>query len=169
MIFSNVGVGGKIAVAADDKRLVRQSALEYLEQHTVITLATQGPAGLWAAAVFFASQGFDIFFISAGHTRHGQNIADTHQAAGTIQEDYRDWAAIRGIQLEGPVDLLTGPERERAITIYGEKYPLIQAASGPILSALEAMNWYRLTPQKLYLVDNSKGFGHRDEVVLADL
>jgi len=93
-------------------------------------------------------------------------IADNRRAAGTIQEDYHDWAAIKGIQLEGSVELLSGQEKERAISIYAQKYPLIQADSGPIQAALEVMNWYRLTPKRLYLVDNSKGFGHRDEVEL---
>ena len=166
MIFSNGGREGKIALTADQDRLVRHSALDYLEQHNVITLATHGPLGLWAAAVFYASETFDIYFISAGHTRHAQNLAGNHQVAGTIQEDYHDWAAIKGIQLEGAVVLLSGQERERAITIYAKKYPLIQADSGPIQAALAIMNWYRLTPKRVYLVDNSKGFGHRDEVEL---
>ena len=148
-------------------RLVRHSALDYLEQHTVMTLATHGSQGLWAAALFYASEGFDIVFISAGHTRHGRNLADNHLAAGTIQEDYQDWAAIKGIQLEGSVALLSGRDREQALTIYAKKFPFIQADNGPIQAALELVNWYRLTPEKLYLVDNSKGFGHRDEVVLA--
>jgi hypothetical protein len=153
-------------LSADQTRPIRHKALDYLEQHAVITLATHGSSGLWAAAVFYASEEFDIYFISAGYTRHGQNIADNRRAAGTIQEDYHDWAAIKGIQLEGSVELLSGHDKERAIIIYAQKYPLIQADSGPIQAALEVMNWYRLTPERLYLVDNSKGFGHRDEVEL---
>ena len=167
MIFSNVGREGKTTLFADQDRLVRHAALDYLEQHAVITLATHGPLGLWAAAVFYASETFNIYFISAGHTRHAQNLADKHQVAGTIQEDYHDWTAIKGIQLEGSVELLSGDERERAINVYAKKYPFIQADSEPIQAALQAMNWYRLTPDRVYLVDNSKGFGHRDEVELA--
>ncbi len=155
-------------MSGDAIRRVRQTTLDYLEQHTIITLATHGSLGLWAAAVFYASEEFDIYFISAGHTRHAQNMAETRQASGTIQEDYHDWAAIKGIQLEGFVELLSGPAKERAIIIYGDKYPFIKAANGPIQSALEVMNWYRLTPERVYLVDNSRGFGHRDEVELVD-
>ena len=169
MISSNVGREGKTALSVDQTRQVRHSAMDYLEQHNVITLATNGSSGLWAAAVFYASEEFDIYFISTGHTRHGQNIADNRRAAGTIQEDYHDWAAIKGIQLEGSVELLSGHDKERAISIYVQKYPLIQAESGPIQAALEVMNWYRLTPERLYLVDNSKGLGHRDEVELIGL
>jgi len=26
------------------------------------------------------------------------------------------------------------------------------------------VRWYRLEPQRLYFIDNSRGFGHRDEI-----
>jgi hypothetical protein len=35
-----------------------------------------------------------------------------------------------------------------------------------IQTALKRVNWYHLTPQQFYFIDNSKGFGHRDEVEL---
>lgn len=145
---------------------IQQAALDYLELHSVITLATHGPQGLWAAALYYASEAFDLYFLSAGHTRHAQNVAVDTRVAGTIQENYHDWSAIKGIQLEGAVALLSGPAQERAIALYAEKFPLIKAASGPIQNALEGMNWYRLTPERLYMINNSKGFGHRDEVQL---
>jgi uncharacterized protein len=69
-----------------------------------MTLATTGSLGLWAAAVFYANVEFELFFLSAGHTRHGQNLAESWQAAATIQEDYADWQEIQGIQL-GSVDI----------------------------------------------------------------
>ena len=152
----------------DQSRTVRHTALHYLEQNTVITLATHGPLGLWAAAVFYASEGFDIYFLSTGQTRHAQNIADTPHVAGTIQENYHDWSTIMGIQLEGSVRLLSGLEQDRAIALYAKRHPLINVDSGPIRSALEYVNWYCLKPERVYLIDNSKGFGHRDEVELID-
>ncbi|MGD8806327.1 MAG: pyridoxamine 5'-phosphate oxidase family protein, partial [Chloroflexota bacterium] len=69
----------------------RDQALTYLDQHTVMSLATYGRQGLWAAAVFYANDGFDLYFLSAGHTRHGQNLSDNPRAAATIQENYTDW------------------------------------------------------------------------------
>ena len=83
-------------------------ALAYLAEHHVMTLATHGPLGLWAAAVFYASDGFQLYFLSAGHTRHAQNMAASPRVAATIQEDYDDWTAIQGIQLEGTARPLAG-------------------------------------------------------------
>lgn len=145
---------------------VRQAALEYLGQHTVFTLATKGPAGVWAAALFYANEGFNLYFLSAGHTRHGQNMESDRRVAGTIQENYIEWPDIKGLQFEGSVTVLAGHEQEEAIALYGSKYPIIKSDDGPIIEALKQLNWYRLTLDSLFMIDNSKSFGHRDEVKL---
>ncbi|MFZ0546431.1 MAG: pyridoxamine 5'-phosphate oxidase family protein [Candidatus Promineifilaceae bacterium] len=144
----------------------RQLALQYLVEHQVVTLATYGEQGVWAAAVFYASQEFDLYFLSAGHTRHAQNLAVNAHIAATIQEDYKDWPAIQGIQLEGDVRLLEGAEREAAVSLYCARYPFIAQAEPQIQQALTKVNWYCLSPDKLYFIDNRKGLGHRDEIQL---
>ena len=143
-----------------------RQALSYLERHTVMTLATSGAQGVWAAAVFYANEQFDLYFLSAGHTRHGQDLRLSPRAAATIQENYTDWPAIQGIQLEGDVDQLAGEERALAIALYQRKYPFLAAADPAIQTELAKINWYRLRPKRLYFVDNSLGFGHRDEIDL---
>lgn len=143
-----------------------EAALAYLSDHHVLTLATQGPQGLWAAAVFYANDGFRLYFLSAGHTRHAQNIAAAGRVAGTVQEDYRDWPAIRGIQLEGTARRLAGDERDAAIALYRRKYPFLAAPAPPLAAALAKVNWYGLLPERLFFVDNTRGFGHRDEIPL---
>jgi uncharacterized protein YhbP (UPF0306 family) len=144
----------------------RQLALNYLAGHQVMTLATYGSEGVWAAAVFYASVEFDLYFLSAGHTRHAQNLAAEPRTAAAIQEDYKDWPMIQGIQLEGEVRLLVGEERESAIDLYAAKYPFIAQADAQIQNALTRVNWYTLRPDKFYFIDNSKGLGYRDEIQL---
>ncbi len=148
-------------------RNARELALAYLATHQVMTLATTGPQGVWAAAVFYVNDGFDLMFLSAGHTRHAQNITAVPHVAATIQEDYRDWQQIQGIQLEGKVALLTDVSRETAITRYQHKYPFLAQAEATMQAALAKVNWYVLRPDRLYFIDNSLGLGHRDEVALA--
>jgi len=140
--------------------------LSYLSGHSVVTLATYAEGDLWAAAVFYVNDGFDLFFLSADHTRHARNIAVEPGVAGTIQDDHAEWQTIRGIQLEGNVRLLDGHERKLAQALYQQKYPFLATAPEPVLLALTSVNWYRLTTRRLYFVDNSLGFGHRDELVL---
>ena len=143
----------------------REAALNYLQNHQVMTLATVGDDGVWAAAVFYANEGFDLYFLSASHTRHAQHIAAGSRVAATIQEDYDGWEAIQGIQLEGVARALEGAERETAILLYEEKYPFVARADQQIQAALARVDWYRLRPDALYFIDNSRGFGFRDRVL----
>ncbi|GJM40417.1 MAG: hypothetical protein DHS20C20_06990 [Ardenticatenaceae bacterium] len=144
----------------------RKLALDYLATHQVATLATNGPEGLWAAAVFYVNDGFDLIFLSAGHTRHARNVTAVPHVAATIQEDYQDWQQIKGIQLEGQVSLLTNVSRETSIARYLQKYPFLAKADAIMKDALAKVNWYCLQPERLYFIDNSLGLGHRDEVAL---
>jgi uncharacterized protein YhbP (UPF0306 family) len=140
----------------------RDDALRYLQAHNVATLATTGAEGPWAAAVFYAHTGFTLYFLSSPTSRHGSNIGDGAEVAATIQEDYSDWREIKGIQLEGRAKRLEGAERAEAEARFGAKFPRL------IARALRLVAWYELEPTRLYFVDNSRGFGHRDEIPLQD-
>jgi uncharacterized protein YhbP (UPF0306 family) len=141
-----------------------ERALTYLAAHHVLTLATHGPLGLWAAAVFYAHDGFRFIFLSAAHTRHAQNVAAAPDVAATIQGDYHDWPSIQGIQLEGTVDQLMGERQAAAQALYTARYPFLAEPIPTLATALARVNWYELRPRRLYFVDNSRGFGHRDEI-----
>ncbi len=139
-------------------------ALNYLTNHNVLSLATTGEQGVWAAAVFYVNEGFSISFLSAGHTRHAKNIAHSQTVAGTIQEDYKDWNLIKGVQLEGTVEQLEGVSRETIITNYLKKFPFVHGTP-QLRHAMQRVNWYRLTVTRLYFIDNSVRIGHRDLII----
>ncbi len=143
---------------------VRGRALAYLESHNVMTLATSGPEGPWAAAVFYVTDGFTFYFLSSPRSRHSLNVAAEPRVAATVQEDYGDWGEIKGIQLEGEAYRIEGAERAAAGERYGGKFPVIRDPEQEIARALDKIAWYRLEPRRLYLIDNSLGLGHRDEV-----
>lgn len=149
---------------------VKDRVLHYLDTHNVMTLATTGPEGVWAAAVFYVNQGFTFYFLSAPTSRHSRNIAARPAIAATIQEDYKTWPEIKGIQLAGEVHRLEGATKAAAIRLYGEKFPLVgdlAKAPAEIIKAMNKIAWYKLIPTQLYFIDNSRGFGHRDEVPLS--
>ncbi len=145
--------------------------LDWLRAHHTMTLATQGEQGVWAAAVFYASDGFDLYFLSKPGARHSGNIARDGRAAVTIQEDCSDWREVKGIQAEGHVVELSGEAAGQARALYGAKYPVVGTLAGApaaILQALAKVHWYRFVPERLYFIDNSRGFGHRDEIDCRD-
>jgi uncharacterized protein YhbP (UPF0306 family) len=144
----------------------KKQAQAYLYDHHVMTLATSGPKGIWAAALFYASRDFTLIFLSAAHTRHAQNIAASSRVSATIQENYEKWEDIKGIQLEGIVQELKDEDRESAIKQYMTKFPFISEADSSMSIALTKVSWYQLLPDKLYFIDNSKGLGYRTEILL---
>lgn len=145
----------------------RDRALDYLAAHRVMTLATQGPEGLWAADVFYVNSGFNLYFVSSHTSRHGRNLAAQPQVAATVHDDYLDWREIKGIQLEGAVERVAAAEEAGVRTLYGRKFPVaadLTGAPAPIVSAFAKARWYKLAATRVYFIDNSAGFGHRDPV-----
>lgn len=152
------------------KTALRERVHGYLREHHVATLATSGSDGVWAAAVFYVSDGATLYFLSSPTSRHCLNLAHSAQVALTIQEDYADWPAIKGVQLEGIACAIDGAEQAHARSLYGQKFALVgKLAQAPaaIVKALAKVHWYRVTPRRLYFIDNSAGFGHRDELDLS--
>ena len=147
----------------------RSKALSYLETHNVMTLATSGPEGPWAAAVFYANRDFTLYFVSSPQSRHARDIAREPRIAAAIHEDYREWPAIRGIQLSGAVERLEGEARDAALACYRKKFGFLDnptAALAPVLAALGKAACYRLTPSEVYFIDNAAGFGQRAPIAI---
>jgi hypothetical protein len=139
----------------------------YLASHNVMTLATHGDEGPWAAAVFYAMDGNTLIFLSSPATRHPRNLERDDRCAATIHDDTADWRAVKGIQIEGRVARLSGNEAAEAHRRYAEKFPIVSPLTNippAIVEALARICWYRLTPSRLYFIDNAKGFGHRVEI-----
>ena len=129
-------------------------------------MATAGPDGPAAAAVFYASQGLDLSFLSAPHSLHVRNIAVDARVAITIQGECTAWSDIKGIQLLGTARLLDGEEADDARRLYAARFPEIPVsagATGALARALLRIRWYRVTTTRLRFIDNSRGFGHREE------
>jgi uncharacterized protein YhbP (UPF0306 family) len=145
---------------------LRPEVAAYLADHHVMTLATHGPDGPWAAAVFYAWSGSDLVFLSAPATRHARNLEHDARCAATIHDDTADWKTVKGIQIEGRVDRLAGDDAALARQAYAEKFPIVSPLAKippAIAEALAKITWYRLLPTRMYFIDKSKGFGHRDE------
>ena len=148
---------------------LRERIEAFLGAHHVMTLATTGPAGPWAAAVFYASDGLALYFVSAPDSRHSQDIETGGAVAATIHGECRDWREIRGIQLEGPAKRLAGAASAAAALHYGRKFPLLAnlaAAPAELAAAMTRVAWYQVTPRRIRLIDNTRGFGHKEELSL---
>lgn len=140
---------------------MREKALAYLAARNVMTLAT---ASTWAAAVFYASEEFTLYFVSSPRSRHAQDLARDPRAAAAIHEDARDWRTIQGIQLSGRAEKLEGAARDAALACYRRKFGFLDGDS-VLLQALAKAACYRLVAEELYFIDNAAGFGARTQVL----
>lgn len=154
---------------------LRARILEYLRAHHVATLAVADAAGPWAAAVFYAADAdLGLVFLSDPGSRHGTAIAVDARAAATIQPSAVGWTEITGVQMEGRACALAGAERVVAERLYLERFPeiaaLLRAPADARAQALAqrfaAASFYRFSPRFVRLIDNRRGFGHREELRL---
>lgn len=151
---------------------LKQQVLDYLRAHNTMTLATCAGDSPWAATVFYASEDLQLYFFSSPEARHSLNLAANSRVAVTIQEDYKDWRAIKGVQLEGKVMLVDGViEKAKAMAVYARKYADIiklftDPASGIFHKAFLKVKFYRVAPEKVFFIDNEQGFGNRQELDL---
>jgi uncharacterized protein len=153
---------------------LKQQILNYLQTHNTMTLATCAGDTPWAATVFYASEELQLYFFSVPDSRHCQNLAANPRVAVTIQEDYKDWREIKGIQLEGTVALVDSlTEKAKAMAVYARKYPGViklftNPASGVFYKAFLKVKFYCVVPEKVFYIDNAQGFGKRSELAVAE-
>ena len=141
------------------------TARQYLLQHNVLCLATTTNDTPWVAPVFYSVCADKLVFLSSPHTLHCQNIASNPQVSASVQEDYSDWAEIKGIQLQGRVSGVNNADKQTVIDAYSEKFPVTGGDAPPeITNALEKISWFEISVEKLLFIDNSKGLGYRVEL-----
>jgi hypothetical protein len=143
----------------------------FLAGHHVMSLASLGADGPHAANLFYACDGLALLWVSDADTRHSREIAADPRVAVTVAPDYADFADIRGLQIAGLARRL-GAEDERAkdqrnkgLALMEARYPFLkQLAEGPakLREAYARTAVYRLEPARMVLIDNSKGFGHKE-------
>jgi uncharacterized protein YhbP (UPF0306 family) len=165
-----------VAPGAEARDLAAE-AREYLSRHNTVSLATVGADGPWAATVFYVNLGFTLYLLSEPKTRHIQNILLNATIAATVNEDYRDWRQIKGIQMEATCDEITSKrELARAIAAYVKKYPFVAQflSPGQLLRGMSVggnaldVRLYRLRPTRMLYLDNERGFSNRQEVPLEE-
>ena len=103
----------------------------------------------------------------AGHSERLVSVDADARCAATVQDQPDDWMQIRGLQMSGRVEPVPTSAVAAARARYAQRFPFMRAGAGLPLTLAQALNkvgWFRFVPERLRLVDNSLGFGHRDEI-----
>ncbi|MEU3714051.1 pyridoxamine 5'-phosphate oxidase family protein [Streptomyces catenulae] len=159
------GSGGEAAAAGsgDCPAGIRQA----LAAHTTLTLAYADDDGPQACAVLYAPGGDAaaplLYFVTAHSTRHGRALARPGaRVAFTAQRDGQEWSGLTGLQGRGGCRELTGAARAAGWDAYTGRFPFV-AGDARLRGALERTALWELRPDWLRLIDNGRGFGHKEE------
>jgi uncharacterized protein YhbP (UPF0306 family) len=140
--------------------------IAFLDAHHVMSLATCGPEGAHAANVFYVRDGFALIWSSDPESRHSADLEADAGVAATVAPDYFDLDEIRGVQISGHAHAIIGrAPRTNAQLLLEARYPYLRRLTQEPSSLRDAyikMKLYRLEPTRMVLIDNSRGFGHKD-------
>lgn len=133
-----------------------------LEKHEYLNLATVSSDGQPSVhTMAYGSDGTTVYFFTDKTSRKVKHIEGNSKVAYTVDDDhYEDMMKMVALQMEGVAKLVTDKkEAEKATGLVLKKFPMMaKMPPNPnnILMKVEA--------KQAWVMDNAKGFGHRDVV-----
>jgi len=134
-------------------------------QHTVALATVADDGSAHGASLLYAPDGLGLVWTSDPLSRHSRYLGARPRVTATIAPEYNDFALIRGVQMAGEAVRMSGAiDIARACALLMARYPfLAQLAGAPaaLRAAWDKASFYRLTPSRIALIDNTRGFGHK--------
>jgi len=144
---------------------LRSTILELLDQHRLMTIATNRPDG-WpqATTVGYVNDDLTLYFLCSPQSQKAANLARDGRVSLTIDHDVSDPMAITGLSMAAQVQPVTDrTEVAKAMNLLVMRYPEYAAFPMP---KPEEIAVYRVLPKVISVLDYSKGFGHSDLVTV---
>ena len=151
-----------------DQESLKSSIGRYLARHTTLSLATCHDGRPWSTDLFYTSDdSCQLYFVSSTTTLHCQHIAANPRVSVSISRQCSDWKEIKGLQLDGVAGVVPKADRDRVTEMYLTRFPSLKKLhkASEILSIFRKSSFYRISPEWIRLIDNSKVFGHKEEMI----
>jgi uncharacterized protein YhbP (UPF0306 family) len=145
-----------------------RKTLEKLLGLSTMTLATSSTeGGAHAADVYFAcDEQLSLYFFSDPESQHSSDIQRDARAAVTIHADRKGWEQILGVQMRGHCEAIsTSGVWEQAWEVYLAKFPFVSNLE----EVIKVNQLYGFSPDWIRLVDNSQGFGFKQEWIFMEI
>ena len=128
---------------------------EFIQEHHVMTLATNNGEQPYCASVFyaFAPEGGDFIFLSDRATRHGWEMAANPLAAAAIHTETLEVSAIQGVQITGTIT-------ELSLDGEGDEYRELYYNAFPFARNADSVFW-TLRAEFIKMTDNRVAFGYK--------
>jgi len=162
-------------------RRLKSLILRLLDEHRVMTLATNRPDG-WpqATMVGYVNDGFLLYCFVARNTQKYANILRDPRVSIALGSDATDPAEIKGLSLAGKAAEVNDPvEFDDVAKLRLKKYPDYAALTPPpgVDGALARISpqpppshiaLLRIAPDLIAVLDYSQGFGHSELVTFSE-
>lgn len=143
----------------------------FLATHHVMSLATFSSSGPHATSLFYACDGLALVWVSELDTQHSRELEADPRVAATVAPDYSDFTVIRGVQIAGAARrIVAADERTQHLAQLEARYPFLRQLAAQPLNLRQAYARtavYRLQPARIVLIDNTKGFGHKETLEIS--
>ena len=136
----------------------------FLKTQSTLALSTSGDAGAPCVAPLFYLPGdnLEIYWFSSPRSGHGRNLKRDPAAALAVYGHTERWEEIRGCQMRGAVETITGRRRRAVASAYVERFRL----GALFQAAMLRSRLYMFRPRWVRYIDNSRGFGFKFEIDL---
>lgn len=144
---------------------IRRRILELLDQHRIMTLATNRPDG-WpqATTVGYVHEGLNLYFLCGPQSQKAKNLARDDRVSLTIDHDIPAPSEITGLSMAAHARAVHNPtEIAKALSMLRARYPEYAAFPMP---RLEDIQIFRVVPKVICVLDYTKVFGHADLVIV---
>jgi general stress protein 26 len=146
-----------------DNNDLEQRILDFLRERPIANLATVEGQRPNVSAVEFVNDGLTLYFVSIPKTQKVVNLAENPAVALAVNGADRGRDEVMGVQYYGRARAVTDEAVIESIkTRFFDKYFYEDAAHWFGSRVL----FYEVTPERVDLVDYSRGFGHKDSLVL---
>ena len=124
----------------------------YLKKQHVLTLCSGNP--VWCANCFYLFNAEKVAFwlMTETTTRHGAQMREDPQVAGTVSGQPKSVLLIKGVQYAGRIALLENEEEQVARKAYIKRFPIAAKVSAPL---------WEIKLDELKMTDNAVGFGKK--------
>lgn len=139
-----------------------------LDKRRVLSLATLRPDG-WpqATIVGYVNDGTAIYFMISRESQKFANLRADPRVSICVGEDVTDPMTIGGASMAATVAEVTDPaELQRTMALMFRRYPEYEGMMKDVDTS--QMGVMRATPFLASVLTYEKGFGHTDELRLAD-
>ena len=149
------------------KQELKRQIVELLDQHRIMTIATNRSDG-WpqATVVGYANDGLIIYCFVARDGQKYANIQLDPRVSLAIAKDYPQPLQIKGLSMAGEALVVEDKsEVDHAQSILLRRYPEYKVMPKHDPAAVPML---RITPEIVSILDYSKGFGHTDLVRVSE-